>query len=719
MVIPLTLDEAEGGGSLCLEAEVLQGDTRVDDKRVTVSLEPGASPSASRAHVRSTVAIDEPVVTVTLRAGCDTKSTRRFVLFADLPVDAAAVASAPAPAARAAEGGASAFAAPFQSTRSTDAPSGRGDPGSGSGEFDVVPQPPPRRAPTTPRVARPPSGEAPARPAVAAPPPRARVAASAPAVRPPAPQVAAPVPAPAPAPAPAARAGGSRLQIDALEPAPSREGELKSSQTLALPGAEDPGKRADAAAAWRAIATAPEEAHREAQRLQALEATLNVLREQTAQNQRTLLALRTELTEAQESRYRNPLVYALIGLLLLALVAMAWMWRALRRASAPAWWGEEREPPQPRRSQNAPLGDEPSPDRPTAQQQPVPGSTFAAPEPEEEESAQAPPAAPVPLVMVHPAQRMVNTEELFDVQQQSDFFLSLGQHDQAIAVLRDHISANPDTSALAYLDLLKIYHSVGRKEEYDRLRQDFSRNFNAGVPQFEHFEEAGRGLEHYGGTLARIEAQWPASGTLPLIEELVFRKPGKRDEDSFDLAAYRELLLLYSVAKEVIDPNSAPPAPVTPLSYADTHFHPPLATAPAPLTAQPAAPATVADTVADTFAADTEPLTADTAPAVLDAGPTRPASLFGAVEEGLQDETVMAPDAPAAGRSQPPPARPGREMDFTEVDRTAYETLPSPLAEPAPAAAPAPEGDPHSIDFELFDPATETEIAPNKLPKKN
>ena len=64
----------------------------------------------------------------------------------------------------------------------------------------------------------------------------------------------------------------------------------------------------------------PEEAQREAQRLQALEATLAALREQTAQNQRALLELRSELAEARESRYRNPLVYALIALLLLALL---------------------------------------------------------------------------------------------------------------------------------------------------------------------------------------------------------------------------------------------------------------------------------------------------------------------------------------------------------------------------------------------------------------
>jgi len=489
--------------------------------------------------------------------------------------------------------------------------------------------------------------------------------------------------------------------------------------------------------------------------MQALESTLNALREQTTQNQRTLLALRSELSEARESRYRNPLVYALIGLLLLALLAMVMMWRALRRATAPQWWGEG---PPPTRSQFAALhGTQPEAPEPLepptkkGRSRMEPGSSFATLGPAEEEEEDAVNTAPAPLAatMAHPAQRLVNTEELFDVQQQSDFFLSLGQHDQAIAVLREHISANPGTSALAYLDLLKIYHSLDRREDYDRMRQEFSTNFNAGVPPFEKFEEAGRGLEHYRETLARIEAQWPATGTLPLIEELVFRKPGNREEDSFDLAAYRELLLLYSVAKEVIDPDSAPPAPVTPLSYADTHFHSPssasgsapLGTVPASLSTVPAALTTVPATLPDALTplppepsfASTEQQ--DTTPAVLDAGPTLPTPLFASVDEGLHEQTVMAPDLPRADLAEPTLPRPGRErererererdrerdrdIDFTEADRTAYETLPVPLEEPGDASGGASRDDPNSIDFQLFDPTTEAEIAPRKLPKKS
>ena len=53
------------------------------------------------------------------------------------------------------------------------------------------------------------------------------------------------------------------------------------------------------------------------------------LREQTAQNQRTLLEMRSELADARDSRYRNPLVYVLVALLALALLAIGL--RSVRR----------------------------------------------------------------------------------------------------------------------------------------------------------------------------------------------------------------------------------------------------------------------------------------------------------------------------------------------------------------------------------------------------
>ncbi|HEY2255750.1 MAG TPA: hypothetical protein VGI11_08950, partial [Variovorax sp.] len=90
--------------------------------------------------------------------------------------------------------------------------------------------------------------------------------------------------------------------------------------------------------------------------------------------------------------------------------------------------------------------------------------------------------------------------------------------------------------------------------------------------------------------------------------------------------------------------------------------------------------------------------------------PVLPPSLYGSIDDELLHETVMSPDLPAgpAAVQAPPAAKPVAELDLAEFDRTAYETIAAPI-EPA---KPPPASDPHLIDFELFDPNTEAEIAP-------
>jgi hypothetical protein len=57
--------------------------------------------------------------------------------------------------------------------------------------------------------------------------------------------------------------------------------------------------------------------------------------------------------------------------------------------------------------------------------------------------------------------------------------------------------------------------------------------------------------------LTRIESLWPTPKVLDVLEESIFRKPDSRSE-VFSLAAYRELLLLHSVAKKIIARPAGP-----------------------------------------------------------------------------------------------------------------------------------------------------------------
>lgn len=719
LVVPLTLAEGEGGDSLCAEAEMVQGGVRVDDRRVTVSLEPGGRPGQTRIHVRSTMPVEEPVVQVTVRAGCQASSSRQFVLLADMPVEFAA-----APVLPGVSGASSSGSTGAPATSSAPRPPRATGEGSGSAAATASPTAPPRRAaPARPRPAA--SVErrearAPA-PAARATPPARRSAAATPSrapvpVVPPAANASAPTMPPAASPSPG---GGARLQLDPLDPSAARNPALAASGA-ATPGALDPA--VSAALATASAAANAEALERANERMKALEATLATLRDQSAQNQRLLMEMRSELAEARDSRYRNPLVYALCLLLILALLGLFMLWRVARRTTGPAWWGDTTAKDD--SMSLPPVGVAPSAGlagaslaEDSATPKTGPFGTALLPADTEDE----PPDTLPPLAEDESAPaRYVNTEELFDVQQQSDFFVSLGQHDQAIAVLSEHIADNPETSALAYLDLLRIFHSLDRREDYARVGQEFERAFNASVPDFEHFSEVGRGLEHYPSTLTRIEAQWPRPGTLGLIEELVFRKPGTRGDESFDLAAYRELLLLYSVAKEVIDPDSAPPTPVTPLSFLDTHEAKLEPTRPSEL--DRAAEEQVGSARRDHNAPDA-PLP----------------SLYGAIDETLSHDTVIAahPGAVSARaatstptstheeepRTRPMPVnerqeRPDRsaDMSFDNTSLETLETLPAELELQKRPSSPSSTDDmplPElRLDLELFDPAIEAEIAP-------
>lgn len=155
-------------------------------------------------------------------------------------------------------------------------------------------------------------------------------------------------------------------------------------------------------------------------------------------------------------------------------------------------------------------------------------------------------------------ERSAKAEELFDVQQQADFFLALGQEEQAIEILQNYISEKPHASALAYLDLFGIYHSLGKEDEFVELREKFNSLFNAEVPEYANYRMDSRGLESYENVIARIQSHWGTPKAVQLIEESVFREPGdvSAEGQAFDPLAYRELLLLYGIAAEIAGTES-------------------------------------------------------------------------------------------------------------------------------------------------------------------
>ncbi|MFD1838640.1 hypothetical protein [Paracidovorax cattleyae] len=200
-------------------------------------------------------------------------------------------------------------------------------------------------------------------------------------------------------------------------------------------------------------------------------------------------------------------------------------------------------------TRNAPLAPEPAP----APAVPAPAPVVAP----------APPAAPVAAAM--PRMAGPQPEDLFDIQQQAEFFVSVGEHDQAIAVLRQHIAAHGDTSAFAYLELLRLYHTLGRVEGFHQLREQFCAQFNVSVPEFGNFHRSGKTLQGFPDALAAIEAEWSSPAVLAVIEGFLFRQADAPKARQFDLAAFDDLLLLLAIAQTTPASarGAAPPRPRT------------------------------------------------------------------------------------------------------------------------------------------------------------
>ena len=144
--------------------------------------------------------------------------------------------------------------------------------------------------------------------------------------------------------------------------------------------------------------------------------------------------------------------------------------------------------------------------------------------------------------------RTTYSEEMVDVRQQADFFVSLGQTEQAIHTLMDRTEGTKDTSPLVYLDLMQLLHRLDRRIDFNQTRNKFNRLFTGKVPEYSGFDEKGQGLESYPQVLAHVSKEWSSDSILDILESCIFRAPEDDLEQPFDLAAFEDLLMLHGVA---------------------------------------------------------------------------------------------------------------------------------------------------------------------------
>jgi len=552
VTVPVSFGAGEEAGASCLSAEALLGDAQRLSVSVTVLPVATGTAPVSMVRIRSNAVVDEPVVTVALRSTCGGLATRQYVLLSDFPAPdlprvAAAPVQQPLPPGAAlpqAEAG-SGLPAPDAMAAAELSALGAGQ----AEAADVAPKP--------------------VKPVKKRPKPR---------------PAAKPVPPPAPP------------EPELVKPV------LKLDTTPVLPVAAEPPASA-AVPALVAASALSDEAAQQAARIEALQGDIKVLKDLAMKNEAALADLQVKLHEAETGRVSMVWLYVLGGLLVASLGALTW---ALRRQQVAnkgddLWWEQVKADPSEtlavapmttlqsdetvsdfgktfeRVEPAAPVSPAPAPH---AHPQPGMGHDLGAKisqkisqdigQDVDQDLGQdidldidldsltpsdAAPTASQPLALV-PADGFatthnLNVESVSDIRQQAEFFVSLGQTERAMNVLRKQIMESPQPNPLVYLDLLALYHSQGLKTDYLELRAAFGRFFNGVVPEFSAFPLAGSDLLDYPEPLAVLVRFWPNIEAIAFLEACIFRNDAAPMQLSFDLAAFRDLLMLHAVAEKV------------------------------------------------------------------------------------------------------------------------------------------------------------------------
>ncbi|MBW8777643.1 MAG: hypothetical protein JF585_00295, partial [Burkholderiales bacterium] len=530
--VPVHVEPGERFAGDCLAAKVYFGDALLPPNVVRTDVLPGATDDTLTLRIITSTPVSEPIVEVAVEIACDRHFSRRFSVFADPPTLAAGPAlvaplpqaGAPVPrqVAPAAAPASTAYSAAYAAQRAASGPAGARPRVLRKGATMAL-----ANDINTPAAARRPATDN----GSAKKGPRA-----------------------APAPAATSRLlldpGAPHLQLDMEEPV--------------IPAASASG-------AAPGLAALEDDDLRQ---LKALQQSLdNARRDSQAQHDQAA-RLQAELAQAKAQPDTGgnwtPWLLALLAVAAAAIAGLVWKLRQQTRIAHSDWFNQSALGP----ATAVPPAAELPPERPAAvpvydvTEEPtvaVPRMPFQEPVadlphaddgdargvPHVDQSATRP-LDRHSLAAVAPANapRELSVEELLDLEQQADFFIALGQEDAAVDLLMSHLRSAGGQSPLPYTKLLEIYRRQGDRSAYERTRARFNRRFNAYAPDWDTGPTAGRLLEDYPDTIAQLERAWHSPlDAMAILESLLF----KRDDTSelFDLPAYRDVLVLYSLARDL------------------------------------------------------------------------------------------------------------------------------------------------------------------------
>ncbi|MFG6441148.1 hypothetical protein [Roseateles sp. LKC17W] len=526
VTVPLTLADGEQLTDACVRAEVSAGEARVPAGLLQMRIEGEAG--ERRIRLQSLVRVDEPALRITLALGCPLRLTREFNAFIDPPAQPAAPAlQVASPAA--------------------------------------VPAPAPAAAP----VAEPPSrGVAEAASAT----PRA------PAVRPrakprpksPAPRLVLERPEVLVSQAP------QRPGVPETELTPELEAQIAQlEQTVAQLRAELEAQASGPVASVAASAASAASAVAAAQ-------AASVPPPEPFASAPTPPAPRA----ARASSYRDPMTWLLtLGLSLVAGAAAFYgsRWREQRARRERAYWRAlhavegtaDAAPVPPHVPASASPGMAPPVAAPAAVLPDEGQHQATRPQPRPMAWPPGPIATPLPVAVPAPedvalslqatqplpvqatgvpvlSQELSVADELLDLQQQAEFLQLLGQHDAAADLLAGRL-ARGNAGAMPYLMLMELCQQRGEPEVFAELARQFEQRFRTVAPAWAQSLSRGRSLDASPSVIAHLQVVWSdPSAAMHMLRDLLARGAGP-GAPHFELPAYRDLLTLYSVARDLFE----------------------------------------------------------------------------------------------------------------------------------------------------------------------
>ncbi len=561
MTIPIRLDPQESLPLSCVQAQAQAGD--YGHGLGTLSI--GSSPTAEGVtlSLRSQQPLREPILIVRLHLACQYQRTQVYTLLVDPPAPELPMVAG------------SAAAPSLAASPSSRAPQ--------SVSFDQAPSRPSESLAAAPQARPQPSTRVspPVRRDLASHERRAQTAAKT--------QRRRPAPAKTPVPAAPTRAG-NRLELDdlgAADFAAVPELRLATALPAVLPNlsAEQRSQLNQLRQLVLDATAAPGEAQPTLQQINALQERATVLQRQFEQASAQAQRSQSELTQVRAQSYSAGVVYALIAALAAMGLLSFWLWR---RGADP---GLAESPFVP-----ASLGA-----RTASTEAEEPAASPALTSPMTSMSVQTstiqPPVLPFglpPLVDGRPLQpeidalppdlarpshwtdsgidwdsrfmqplsqdKQVYVDELMDAGHLAEYFIDTGDEDRAMALLEKSLDdSTSDSFALPYLLLFDLYRKHGRKQDFETLYGRFERRFNVAVPPWGASPEVlhqsqGRELMDYDRAMKLITMTWGEPQIVTVLERMLLDDPHQH-RMGFELAAYRDLLMLFAVARDLFPDN--------------------------------------------------------------------------------------------------------------------------------------------------------------------